>query len=271
MSVDTYQKLDYPENVLALLQYTITEDSKETPTIEEIESLESFDVKNLENVTIKQTEEETVITAQDNASFRITLPEDMEDDLIILEMDITKQASCENGDLSMTIEGIENKLTCQEWQYQNHNHTFHYVISHHEHENYLEVTLKKGTYHLKNIQTYQIPSSFLESVSDDVTVFHLNKEKTKGDHLEGNITMTEDGYFVTSIPYDKGFTIYVDGKEIEYETVNQAFLGFPLEKGKHHITFTYEAPLKKVGMMISIIGFILFIGVIVIDKKKEVR
>lgn len=271
MNVDTYQKLDYPENVLALLQYTMTEDSKETPTVKEVESLEPFDVTNLENVTVKQTEEETVITAQDNASFRITLPEDMEDDLIIFEMDITKQASCENGDLSMTIEGVENKLTCQEWQYQNYNHTFHYVISHHEHKNYLEVTLKKGTYHFKNIQAYQIPSRFLESVADDVTVFHLNKEKTKGDHLEGNITMTEDGYFVTSIPYDKGFTVYVDGKEIEYETVNQAFLGFPLEKGKHQITFTYEAPLKKEGMMISIIGFILFIGIIVIDKKKEVR
>ena len=110
---------------------------------------------------------------------------------------------------------------------------------------------------------------------NDVIQFSFIGYKTQtikvGNQKKFNITMTEDGYFVTSIPYDKGFTVYVDGKEIEYETVNQAFLGFPLEKGKHHITFTYEAPLKKAGMMISIIGFILFIGVIVIDKKKEVR
>ncbi len=271
MSEDAYQKLNYPENVLALLQYTITEDSKETPVVDEVEALEQLDVTNLENVTLKQEKEETIVTAQDNASFRIALPEDMDDDLIVFEMDITEQASCENGDLSMTIEGVENKLTCEEWQYQNHNNTFHYVISHREHKNYLEVTLKKGTYHFKNIHAYRIPSTILQDVTSDITSFHLNKEKTKGDHLEGNITMTEDGYFVTSIPYDKGFTVYVDGKEVEYETVNHAFLGFPLEKGKHQITLTYEAPFKKAGMIASIIGFIIFIGIIVIDKKKEVR
>ena len=271
MSEEAYQKLDYPESVLALLQYTITEDSKETPVVDEIETLESLDVTKLENVTIKEKKDETVITAKDDATFRITLPEELGNDLIVFEMDITEQASCENGDLSMTIEGVENKLTCEEWQYQNHNNTFHYVISHREHKNYLEVTLEKGTYHFKNIKTYRIPSTVLSDVTSDITLFHLDKEKTKGDHLEGNITMSEDGYFVTSIPYDKGFTVYVDGKEVEYETVNHASLGFPLEKGTHHITLTYEAPLKKVGMVTSILGFIIFIGIIVIDKKKEVR
>ena len=271
MSEDAYQKLDYPENVLALLQYTITEDSKEEPEIDEVKLVEQLDLTNLENVSMNQKENEVVITAQEDASFRIQLPEEVDDDLIVFEMDITEQASCENGDISMTIEGVENKLTCEEWQYQNHNNTFHYVISHHEHKNYLEVTLKKGTYHFKNIHIYQIPSTLLESVADDVTPFHLNKEKTKGDTLEGTITMEEDGYFVTSIPYDKGFTVYVDGKKVEYETVNHTFLGFPLEKGEHQIEMIYEAPLKKIGMITSIIGFVIFIGILVIDKKKEVR
>lgn len=271
MGEDAYQKLDYPENVLALLQYTITEDSKEEPEIDEVKLVEQLDLTNLENVSMNQKENEVVITAQEDASFRIQLPEEVDDDLIVFEMDITEQASCENGDISMTIEGVENKLTCEEWQYQNHNNTFHYVISHREHKNYLEVILKKGTYHFKNIHIYQIPSTLLESVADDVTPFHLNKEKTKGDTLEGTITMEEDGYFVTSIPYDKGFTVYVDGKEVKYETVNHAFLGFPLEKGEHQIEMIYEAPLKKIGMITSIIGFVIFIGILVIDKKKEVR
>ena len=271
MGEDAYQKLDYPENVLALLQYTITEDSKEEPEIDEVKLVEQLDMTNLENVSMNQKENEMVITAQEDASFRIQLPEEVDDDLIVFEMDITEQASCENGDLSMIIEGVENKLTCEEWQYQNHNNTFHYVISHREHKNYLEVTLKKGTYHFKNIHIYQIPSTLLESVADDVTPFHLNKEKTKGDTLEGTITMEEDGYFVTSIPYDKGFTVYVDGKKVEYEIVNHTFLGFPLEKGEHQIEMIYEAPLKKIGMITSIIGFVIFIGILVIDKKKEVR
>ena len=269
ISEKAYQELSYPENVLALLKYTITEDSKESPEIDNVEPLENLSVDNLKNVTIKRKDDEIVLNAKDDATFEILLPEDvLNNQLIVLSMDVVEQESCTVGDLSMTIEGIENKLTCAEWQYQNKNHTFHYVISNQKHQKYLKVSLKKGTYHLKNIQAYQIPTSILETITDDVMPFELNKEKTNGDYLEGNITMKQDGYFVTSLPYDEGFHILVDGKEIEYETVNHTFLGFPLKKGLHHIEITYEAPYKKIGMILTSIGFIVFIVVVFLDRKK---
>ena len=217
---------------------------------------------------MEKEEEEVAITAKEDASFYITLPDDIEDDLIIFEMDIKEQASCENGDLSMVIEGVENKLTCKEWQYQNHNDTFHYVISHHEQENRLEVTLKPGTYHFQNIHTYRIQPEFLEQVNDDISQFQLDRDKTKGDLLTGSITMKEDGYFVTSIPYDTGFSVTVDGKQVEYEQVNHTFLGFPLEEGDYEIEITYEAPYKKIGMIGSGIGFIIWMIILYLDRKK---
>ena len=79
--------------------------------------------------------------------------------------------------------------------------------------------------------------------------------------------MKESGYFVTSIPYDKGFTIKVDNKIVEKQIVNKAFLGFKLSKGNHKIEINYKAPLQKEGMIISIIGLISFLILLIIDKK----
>ncbi len=35
----------------------------------------------------------------------------------------------------------------------------------------------------------------------------------ENDCLKGHINMRNDGYFVLSIPYDKGFNITMDGKK----------------------------------------------------------
>ena len=80
--------------------------------------------------------------------------------------------------------------------------------------------------------------------------------------------MKENGYFVTSIPYDKGFRVYVDDKLVKKEIVNKAFLGFKLDKGGHHIRIKYTSPLFKEGVVLSIIGIFLFIMVTIYDRRK---
>ena len=69
------------------------------------------------------------------------------------------------------------------------------------------------------------------------------------------------GYFVTSIPYDKGMKGYIDGKEVKVEIVNKAFCGFVLGKGQHEVVLSYVAQGKKLGVIMSIAG--LF-GVVVV-------
>ena len=87
----------------------------------------------------------------------------------------------------------------------------------------------------------------------------IDKEKTKGDTLSGKVTVTDDSVFVLSIPYDKGFTVYIDGKETDYYLANEAFIGFDITKGEHTVTLCYKAPLKTAGFAVSGIGIALFI------------
>ena len=45
-----------------------------------------------------------------------------------------------------------------------------------------------------------------------------------GNLVEGTINVSNDGYLVTSLPYQNGYTVLIDGKEVAKEC-NKAFLG----------------------------------------------
>ena len=48
---------------------------------------------------------------------------------------------------------------------------------------------------------------------------------------------------------------------------DNVFVGFKIDKGYHDIKIEYRAPLKNVGLFISLIGFILFLLELRSDKK----
>lgn len=59
---------------------------------------------------------------------------------------------------------------------------------------------------------------------------------------------------VTSIPFSNGWTVLVDGEEVEKEKVNVGFIGVPLEAGEQVIEFVYDTPFLKIGLLGTMIG-----------------
>ena len=164
----------------------------------------------------------------------------------------------------MTINNVSNILTCKTWIYKNKNNTFHYLIN----DAYLDtlnITLKKGTYNITNISTYIMDYNTLTTLKDNITP--LNITSTSSDIITGNITTNEDTYLITSIPYDKGFKIYIDNIETEIIKVNTAFLGAKLPKGTHEITIKYNTPWLHTGIFLSITGLIFYL--IIIYKERN--
>ncbi|MBR3361742.1 MAG: YfhO family protein [Lachnospiraceae bacterium] len=97
------------------------------------------------------------------------------------------------------------------------------------------------------------------------------------------ITEAKDGYLkgtvqaqaskmtlFTTIPYEKGWNIYVDGKKAAYKGFYNAFIQIPLEKeGMHEVEMIYHAPGLVPGLIISAASLILFIILCLIKKKKQ--
>lgn len=92
-----------------------------------------------------------------------------------------------------------------------------------------------------------------ESNFKELTANHFTNVVENGDTIEADITITEQNEIVfTSIPYDRGWSVYVDNTKIDFQKVNLGFIGFKLEPGEYHISFKYEIPLFKAGIIISL-------------------
>ncbi len=87
--------------------------------------------------------------------------------------------------------------------------------------------------------------------------------------IVGNIDVSSSGLLYTSIPYEKGYQVFVDDKEIETKKYNDAFITFPLSPGKHRIVFEYVPYGFQYGLIISVLSLIIFIILIVFEKRRQ--
>ena len=74
-----------------------------------------------------------------------------------------------------------------------------------------------------------------------------------------------------SIPYDPGWTVLVDGKEVSTFAIKDALLGFDVPSGEHTIELSYTPAGFKLGTIISAVSIILIMAMYVVDKKMKFR
>ncbi|MDR0920818.1 MAG: YfhO family protein [Lactobacillales bacterium] len=75
----------------------------------------------------------------------------------------------------------------------------------------------------------------------------------------GQVTATkEDNILYTTIPYDKGWKAYVDGKKVSIKPTQNAFVTLKLLAGKHQVKFVYLPQGFVIGALCFILSLTLF-------------
>ena len=69
--------------------------------------------------------------------------------------------------------------------------------------------------------------------------------------LEGTITAEDAGIMMTTIPYDEGWTIRIDGEAQTAKKMLDAFIGVPLKPGTHTVSLSYRPEGLLKGRMIT--------------------
>ena len=111
-----------------------------------------------------------------------------------------------------------------------------------------------------------IDGEALATATDLLKAGGLTLTKAKDDHLEGTMT-AKDGFTTvqTTIPYDAGWRITANGKEIEGYATLDALLAFDLpEAGEYTITLKYRPTIYTVGLLTSIISIVIVGGILVL-------
>jgi len=209
------------------------------------------------------------IQATENATMTVNLSEPITEKIVFLRFHMDLQNM--KKDTFITINGTSNKLTAKNWKYRNNNVVFDYVLSSNDPIDTLNIVFGEGDYQISSVESYTLDYVNIKNISDTIDPFEVDMNKTSGDIISGTIDVTSSGYFILNVPFDKNFTIQVDGKNVTYEKANKAFIGFEIEKGEHTIKVTYQAPFQKPGILLSVLGVILVIVVGLVEKRKRGR
>jgi uncharacterized membrane protein YfhO len=88
------------------------------------------------------------------------------------------------------------------------------------------------------------------------------------DYINGDVSLDADGLVVFSIPYDEGWTVTVDGMEEMTEPVADGLMGVYMEEGTHELELSYVSPGFSLGMLLTILGLVLFALLCILTKKR---
>lgn len=117
-----------------------------------------------------------------------------------------------------------------------------------------EITLMKPPVVLLDIPAYT--RAFAEIAEKQVPL------EVSGRKVTGQLTAEKDEVLMTTIPYDQGWTAYLDGKKTEIKDFKNAFITIPLTAGTHELKLVFLPAGFKIGMLCLVIGiggFILYL------------
>ncbi len=99
----------------------------------------------------------------------------------------------------------------------------------------------------------------------------LNIESFTETEIKGTLNASEDGIIYTSINYDTGWDVFVDGQKVSEENIvaiGDALLGVRVTEGTHTITFKYTPDGLVLGLIISALALVTLLLLLYIKKKE---
>lgn len=113
----------------------------------------------------------------------------------------------------------------------------------------------------------------------DEDVFKLGYEKLLSSAIDvtehsdtgfsGTVSVEENSVLYTSIPYDQGWKVLVDGQETETFKIGGAMTGVSVKPGEHTIEFVYSPQGLKLGIVISAATVAGICGYVIVRKKRK--
>lgn len=269
MTEEEYKKLAFPYNQTALLEYAVVGGHTESEdqnimTAYQPVSLKEADTQDGWKIHAKKMKKTTFSIQQ--VQQKTAQEKKQENRVLFLKFRVDNTHP--NKDVAVWINGIRNKLSAKDHVYYNENKIFTYAVPLKDGEDNISVTFGKGKYRLSQVQAYlgSLPERSETLYQSEVQV---DKKQTKDNVIQGMIQVKNNGWFITSIPYDTHFKMYIDGKETKIQKVNTAFLGCKIRRGKHEVKIIYHAPGTTTGKVLSLIGIAGFLLVLVQEKRKQ--
>ncbi|MEH7252409.1 YfhO family protein [Neobacillus niacini] len=222
-------------------------------------NIQSFTVNNGEMVNLKDNEDFEIITTSNDPGIIIPLPQNELGWRIEFEIQgpsstngqlfWAKKNSPFNQDDSFFIEVFNNpEKVAYELNIKNLT------------ELRFDPGAAPGTYVIRNFKIVPVEKTKQKNPLQTNATEEVKIQEFSNSLIKGNVSLDKKKLLFFSIPFDKAWTLKVDGKEIKTERVNMGFTGAIIPSGEHSFELEYTQPLLKLGILISALcwGIILW-------------
>lgn len=119
------------------------------------------------------------------------------------------------------------------------------------------------------IYAYSVDQNVLNEGYQKLSDNSLKVKKFTDTKIVGNINVQNECVLYSSIPYDEGWNVYVDGKKADKFEIGNAQLGVQLESGNHEIEYKYSPKGIKYSIPISVITIFGIVIYAFFSKKRK--
>ncbi len=132
----------------------------------------------------------------------------------------------------------------------------------------LRMTLANGEAIFSDVLFYYLDTDEYQEMYNELADEQWNITEHSDTHLLGTVDVKEDGILFTTIPQEPGWTIKVDGKEVESVTLLDSLIGIELKAGEHTVEMTFWPQYLTLAIIVSLVG-LSFIGIIAVFEVKD--
>ncbi len=133
------------------------------------------------------------------------------------------------------------------------------------------LTLTANELYMKDQWFFYLDEDVLERGVARLAEHQLEITDHGNDYLIGtiNVENAENKLLFTTIPYEPGWNIEVDGEKVEYQKAAGGLIAFEVPDGTHEVSMKYFPKSLLVGIFVSLAGVAALIVICVLENKKN--
>lgn len=126
-----------------------------------------------------------------------------------------------------------------------------------------------GDYTYDSIEVVAVPQENFDIQANKLENNRLKVSTLHDNYIKGTVSAENDGLLYLSIPYTKGWKVYIDGEEQETYVADIAFTGVDIDKGEHTVELKYRPVGFKAELIVCGAGIVIFAMILVYQCLKR--
>lgn len=128
-------------------------------------------------------------------------------------------------------------------------------------------SLNKDDVYIKDHWFYYLDQDLFDAAIANLKQNQLNVTDYSDTYIKGTVKAEDGQMLLTTIPYEPGWTVKVDGQKVDYVKAAGALIGIELSPGEHTIEMSFFPYGLLSGIIVSAAGILLVIVIAIYERR----